>query len=67
MPGFDYSQAMKDSKIIWNEETLDRFIAKPLAMIPGTSMTYDGVPDVKERSDLIAYFKRVNQSAECGK
>jgi len=67
VPGFDYSQAMKDSKIIWNEQTLDRFIAKPLAMLPGTSMTYDGVPDAKERSDLIAYLKRVNQSTECGK
>ena len=67
VPGFDYSQAMKDSKIIWNEKTLDRFIAKPLAVVPGTSMTYDGVPDVKERSDLIAYLKRVNQSTECGK
>ena len=65
--GFDYSQAMKDSKIIWNEQTLDRFIAKPLAMLPGTSMTYDGVPDAKERSNLIAYLKRVNQSTECGK
>ncbi len=65
--GFDYSQAMKDSKIIWNEQTLDRFIAKPLAMLPGTSMTYDGVPDAKERSDLIVYLKRVNQSTECGK
>ena len=34
VPGFDYSLAMKNSKIRWNEKTLDRFLAKPLAMVP---------------------------------
>ena len=65
--GFVYSAAMKQSKITWNEKTLDRFIAKPLAMVPGTSMTYDGVANAGERSDLIAYLKHANRSAECGK
>lgn len=67
VPGFDYSPAMKKSKIRWNEGTLDRFLAKPLAIVPGTSMTYDGIADPDERADLIAYLKRVNQSAECAK
>ena len=67
VPGFDYSAAMKQSKITWNEKTLDRFISKPLAMVPGTSMTYDGVANASERSDLIAYLKQANRSAECGK
>ena len=67
VPGFDYSAAMKNSKITWNEKTLDRFIAKPLAMVPGSTMTYDGVADAKDRSDLIAYLERVNKSPECGK
>lgn len=65
--GFEYSPAMKNSKISWNEKTLDRFLAKPLAMVPGSTMTYDGVPDPKERADLIAYLKRANQTPECGK
>jgi cytochrome c len=65
VPGFDYSPAMKRSKIRWNEETLDRFLAAPLAAVPGTSMTYDGIADPGERADLIAYLKRVNRSAEC--
>ena len=67
VPGFDYSPAMKNSKITWNEKTLDRFLAKPLAMVPGSTMTYDGVPDPKERADLIAYLKRANQTPECRK
>lgn len=67
VPGFEYSAAMKNSKITWNEKTLDRFLTKPLAMVPGTSMTYDGVPDPNERADLIAYLKQANRSAECSK
>ena len=67
VPGFEYSPAMKNSKIRWNEQTLDRFLAKPLAAVPGTSMTYDGIADPAERADLIAYLKAVNQSAPCAK
>ena len=67
VPGFDYSPAMKNSKIRWNEQTLDRFLTKPLAMVAGTSMTYDGIADPAERADLIAYLKQANQSAACTK
>lgn len=65
--GYEYSSAMKNSKISWNEKTLDRFLAKPLAMVPGSTMTYDGVPDPSERADLIAYLKRANQGPECAR
>lgn len=67
VPAYEYSSAMKNSKITWNEKTLDRFLAKPLAMVPGSTMTYDGVPDARERADLIAYLKRAGQTPECGK
>ena len=65
--GFDYSTAMTNSKITWNEKTLERFLRKPLEMVPGSTMTYDGVPDAKDRADLIAYLKHINRSAECSK
>ncbi|BEP52314.1 c-type cytochrome [Variovorax paradoxus] len=65
VPGFAYSEAMKKSKIVWNDKTLDRFLAKPLAMVPGTAMTYDGVPDAAERADLIAYLKHANEAPPC--
>jgi cytochrome c len=67
VPGFAYSLAMKRSGMTWNEQTLARFLAKPLALVPGSTMTYDGVPDARERSDLIAYLKRANDSPACGK
>ena len=55
--GFAYSPAMKRSKIVWNEKTLDRFLANPPKAVPGTTMTYAGIPDAGERADLIAYLK----------
>ena len=63
--GFDYSVAMKKSGLVWDEKTLDLFLKKPLKLVPGSSMTYDGVPDATERHDLIAYLKKVNTEAEC--
>ena len=54
---------MKRSKLVWNERTLQRFLADPLKAVPGTTMTYAGVPDPKERSDLIAYLK--HRGASC--
>lgn len=62
---FAYSDAMKRSKIVWTEKTLDRFLTNPLAAVPGTAMGYAGIPDRKERAALIAYLKHANQSAQC--
>lgn len=67
VPGFAYSPAMKHSTITWDEKTLDRFLAGPLAMVPGSTMTYDGVPDPQDRADLIAYLKRAQQTPECNR
>ena len=66
VPGFAYSRAMKDSHITWDEKTLEQFLAAPLKAVPGTTMTYDGVPDAKDRADLIAYLRHANASAACG-
>ena len=63
--GFVYSEAMKSSSIIWDEETLNWFLRNPVTAIPGTAMGYAGVPDDGERRDLIAYLKERNASAEC--
>ncbi|MET3918951.1 cytochrome c [Variovorax sp. OAS795] len=65
VPGFSYSEAMKKSKIVWNDKTLDRFLASPLAVVPGTAMTYDGVPDPGDRADLIAYLRQADGTPAC--
>ena len=63
--GFEYSAAMKRSDIVWSAKTLDRFLANPPKAMPGTSMTYAGVPDNTERAALIAYLKAANGGAQC--
>jgi cytochrome c len=67
VPGFDYSAAMRRSGIRWNEATLERFLAAPLAMVPGSTMTYAGVPDPAERADLIAYLARATRFEACSR
>jgi cytochrome c len=59
---FEYSPAMRASGIVWNEKTLDRFLAAPTKVVPGTSMGYAGIDDPRERADLIAYLKAANGS-----
>lgn len=54
--GFEYSPAMKRSKLTWTRESLERFLADPIGTVPGTTMTYAGVPNAKERADLIAFL-----------
>ena len=58
-PGFEtYSKAMRDSKIVWNERTLDVFLESPMQAVPGTAMGYAGVKDGRERADLIAWLRQ---------
>jgi cytochrome c len=53
---FRYSPALKRSGIVWNAKTLDAFIADPQQVVPGNRMPFSGLPDAKERADLIAYL-----------
>jgi len=55
--GFAYSDALKSSRLVWTEDTLDRWLADPEKTAPGQRMGIN-VPDAKERADLIAYLKR---------
>lgn len=65
--GFAYSEAMRKSGIVWNDKTLDRFLANPMKAVPGTTMGYAGISDAKERAALIAYLQHASSSGECRK
>ncbi len=56
IPGFHYSDANKKSGLTWNVATLDRYLAGPRELVPGTKMTFPGLKDPKQRADLIAYL-----------
>ena len=57
---FNYSAAMKNSDIVWNEVTFREFIADPKAKIPGTKMLVTSIKNDQEISDLWAYVKQFN-------
>ena len=57
MAGFAYSPAMQKAKIRWDAKTLDTFLTKPSALVPGNRMAFAGVPKADDRANLIAYLK----------
>jgi cytochrome c len=54
-PGFDYTAALKGSGLTWTPANLDRWLAGPQKLVPGTAMTAV-VPGAAERRELIAYL-----------
>ncbi|WP_119419477.1 c-type cytochrome [Desertibaculum subflavum] len=53
---FTYSPAVKASAIVWNDATLDRWLAGPQKLIPGQRMNFT-VGQPEDRADIIAYLK----------
>jgi len=65
VPNFAYSDAVKRSGITWDEKTLDKWIKKPNALIPNNNMgtLFSGLPDAKERANIIAFLKQDTNKA----
>jgi cytochrome c len=58
--GYSYSDALRSADVLWNDETLDRWLADPEKFIHGQRMGVN-VPDAGDRADLIAYLKRAGE------
>lgn len=56
LEGFRYSPALAESGIVWTPDTLDRWLAAPRSLVPGTRMTFS-VRDAGDRADIIAYLR----------
>lgn len=56
-PGYDYSDALKKSGIVWNASTLDRWLADPNTLVPGNKMVVRLANESADRADLIAYLQ----------
>jgi cytochrome c len=56
--GYAYSAGMKKANLVWNAANLDRFIAAPAKVVPGTKMVI-AVSDAKQRAALVAYLAGV--------
>jgi cytochrome c len=57
-PNFSYTDANKNSGIVWNEGNFKEYIKDPKAKIPGTKMMFAGVKNEQEVNDLWAYLKQ---------
>jgi cytochrome c len=56
VPDCDYSYALKSSNIVWNEETLDKWLTDPQAVARGAKMFFH-LDNPQDRADVIAYVK----------
>ncbi len=55
--GYAYSDAVKNSGFVWDAPLLDKWLSQPAKTLPGTKMTFVGLPNAQDRIDLIAYLK----------
>ncbi len=59
LPGYDYSAVLAKSGLTWTPETLDSFLKRPSADVPGTKMGFAGVASPQARADIIAYLATI--------
>jgi cytochrome c len=57
IPGYAFSEKLKASGLTWDDATLDKWLAGPMKMVPGTKMAYAGMSDPAKRVEIIAYMK----------
>ena len=59
-PGYNYSDANKNSGVTWDEATFKEYITDPKKKIPGTKMVFPGLTNAKDRDDVWAYMIQFN-------
>jgi len=58
IPNFMYSGANKKSGIVWTQQKIFDYLKNPQAMVPGTKMTFPGLPKPQDRADVIAFLQQ---------
>lgn len=61
VPGFRYSMALKNAAIVWDEKTLDAWLANPRKLVPGNRMPFLGLKESENRADVIAFLKQATK------
>ena len=59
--GFAYSEAMKKSGIVWDDDTLTKYLREPKDTVPGGKMAFPGIKDDQQLADLLAYLHQATQ------
>ena len=55
-PDFKYSDALKAAGWVWDADRLNQWLEKPQTFLPGTKMSFAGLSDAKDRTDVIGYL-----------
>ena len=61
VPGFNYSDAMKQSGMVWDDKTLADFLRDPKQAMPGNRMSFPGISDDATLADLLHRLKQATQ------
>jgi len=59
--GYTYSPALTKAGLVWDDSTLDRWLTRPSAVVPGNKMVFIGMSRPEDRKELIAYLKRATR------
>jgi cytochrome c len=62
VPGFNYSPALKSKNGNWDFNALNAWLSKPAAYAPGTTMTFAGLSNDKQRADVIVYLDSLSKN-----
>lgn len=54
--GFRYSPALRKANLTWDATTLDKWLQRPAALVPGNTMAFAGLPKADDRASLIAWL-----------
>ena len=64
VPGFNYSAALKTKNGNWTFDALNKWLTDPRTDVPGTAMTFAGLPNEKQRADVIAYLDTLSKNPQ---
>jgi cytochrome c len=56
-----FSAALRNSGIVWDESSLDAWLANPEKAVPGNFMLFGGIADERVRADLVAYLRAASE------
>jgi len=59
--GFEFSEAMKKSGIVWDDATIADYNRDPKGKVPDTKMVFNGVKNAGQLADLVAYLKEATK------
>jgi cytochrome c len=63
-PGYNYSEANKNSGLTWDEATLTVYLKNPKAKVPGTKMSFPGLSSDDDIKNVIAYLKTFDKDGK---